>query len=452
MMSAAPPKPNIVFIFSDQQRWDTVGAYGQKLPVTPNIDALAAAGVRFRHSFTCQPVCGPARACLMTGRYATETGCFVNGIALPRSERTIAHHLAGAGYETGYIGKWHLASTINARGERIDYSLRPVPPELRGGYDFWLAADVLEFTSHSYDGHVWDRDGRRVDFPEGRYRADVLGEYAVDYIRTRTLEKPFFLFLSFIEPHHQNDHNRYEGPVGSKERFGKYEVPGDLAGTRGDWRESFPDYLGCCNAIDASVGRICDALRERGIERDTLIIYTSDHGSHFCTRNSEYKRSCHDASIRTPLVMCGPGWRGGAVVDELVSLIDLPPTVLAAAGVAPPPSMRGRPLQQLLGPSPAGWPSEVFVQISEDVVGRAVRTKKWKYAVAAPGADPIFDSGSDVYDETYLYDLEADPHERTNLAADARHAAVRKDLADILRRRMAGAGEAVPQIRPARSA
>src|SRR3954470_22035307 len=116
---SAPPKapPNIVFIFSDQQRWDTVGCYGQQLPLTPHLDRMAAEGVRFANAFTTQPVCGPTRAVLQTGRYATETGCWRNGIALGLDEPTIAKRLSAVGYEVGYIGKWHLGSGSRKPGE-----------------------------------------------------------------------------------------------------------------------------------------------------------------------------------------------------------------------------------------------------------------------------------------------------------------------------------------------
>ena len=102
--------PNIVFFFSDQQRWDTCGCYGQDLPVTPNLDQMAAEGTRFEHAFTCQPVCGPARASLKTGKYPEAVGCWRNNIHLPVDEKTIAHWLTGWGYQTAYVGKWLLAS------------------------------------------------------------------------------------------------------------------------------------------------------------------------------------------------------------------------------------------------------------------------------------------------------------------------------------------------------
>ena len=442
-------RPNILFVFSDQQRWDTLGCYGQPLPVTPNLDRMAAEGVRFERAFSCQPVCGPARATLQTGRYATELGCFTNHRRLPPDARTLAHYLGAAGYETGYVGKWHLAS-CGPGGGPDDFCTRPVPPDRRGGYcDFWLASDVLEFTSHAYDGCLFNAAMERVPFPPGRYRADVLTDGAIEFLNGRSGERPFFLFLSYIEPHHQNDHGHYEGPHGSRERFRDFVVPEDLAGTGGNWREEYPDYLGCCASLDANLGRLRQTLAARGWADNTVIIYTSDHGSHFCTRNSEYKRSCHDGSIHIPLVATGPGFTGGRVVPQLVSLMDLPATVVAAAGLARPAGMHGRALQPLVAGTADAWADEVFVQISESQVGRALRTARWKYSVSAPDRDGGRDAGSEVYVEEYLYDLAGDPHERNNLVGSPDHAAVRATLAERLKERMAEAGERVPVVRPA---
>lgn len=442
-LSAADAKgkrPNVIVFFTDQQRWDSVGCYGQKLPLTPHLDRMAAEGVRFVYAFTSQPVCGPTRSTLQTGKYATQTGCFRNGIPLPTNEKTIAHWFSEAGYEVGYIGKWHLAAT----------DAKPVPVERRGGYkDFWLASDVLEFTSHGYDGHMFDSGGRQRDFPPGRYRVDAQTDWVLEYLRTRSAQKPFFLFVSYIEPHHQNDHNRVEGPTGSREKFGDYEVPGDLVGTKGDWRQNYPDYLGCVHSLDENLGRVRDELKKLGIAENTTIFYSSDHGCHFRTRNSEYKRACHDDSIHVPLVACGPGFRGGRAVENLVSLIDVAPTLLTVAGIPTPASMQGRPLQGLVDGTARNWPEEVFVQISESEVGRAIRTKKWKYSVRAPEGKGSRDSGSKVYVEDFLYDLEKDPHERNNLVAARAMAEIRAQLAEKLKRYMARAGEQVPQILPA---
>ncbi len=441
--------PNVVVFLTDQQRWDTVGCYGQPLDVTPNMDRMAAQGVRFEHAYTCQPLCGPARAAVHTGRYATETGCFRNGIALPLDEKTIAHWMSEAGYEVGYIGKWHLASTDGLSDERdASYHTSPIPPERRGGYkDYWIASDLLEFTSHGYGGHMFDGDMKKREFRG--YRVDCHTALVLDYLRTRDGSRPFFLFISYLEPHHQNDRNCCEGPVGSKERFRDFVPPGDLAGAEGDWRENYPDYLGQVNSLDHNLGRIRDELDRLGLAGDTLILLTSDHGSHFRTRNSEYKRSCHDACIRVPMIACGPGFPDGELIGEMVSLIDLPPTVLAAAGIEKPGSMRGRPLQQLVAGTPPDWPQEIFLQISESHVGRAIRTNRWKYSVRAPDANGWTDPDSDQYTEDFLYDLEADPHERKNLVADPDYGDVRRELRRRLVARMLAAGDAAPEILPA---
>jgi uncharacterized sulfatase len=210
-----------------------------------------------------------------------------------------------------------------------------------------------------------------------------------------------------------------------------------------------PDYLGCCNSLDANVGRIRDELSKLGLADNTLVIYSSDHACHFKTRDGEYKRTCHDDSARTPLIIAGPGFAGGKVVEDMVSILDLTPTVLAAGGANLPDYLAGRPLQGLVDGSAKDWPLEVFVQISESTCGRAVRTKRWTYCVEAPKGQARFGScDSDVYHEAFLYDLQADPGQRKNLVASAEHEKVRAELCEVLLRRMAGAGEKPPKILP----
>ncbi|MEG1011985.1 MAG: sulfatase-like hydrolase/transferase [Ruthenibacterium sp.] len=437
-------KPNIIFYFADQQRWDTMGCYGQKLNVTPNLDALAQKGTLFVNAYTCQPVCGPARACLQTGKYATQVGCYRNDIELPLDVKTLASYYNENGYETAYVGKWHLASN---KDKGLCNGNKAVPQELRGGYkDYWMVADVLEATSHGYNGYVFDAENNRHDFIG--YRADCINNYAIDYLHQRKTEKPFFLFISQIEPHHQNDHARFEGPDGSKGDFKDYEVPGDLAGTGGNWRENYPDYLGQCHSLDANVGRLIDTLKAQGEWDNTILIYTADHGSHFCTRNKEYKRSCHDGCTHIPMIISGPGFEGGNRVEELVSLLDIPATLLDCAGIAVPADFQRGSLKKLVHGDRKGWPQDIFMQISENQVGRAIRTKDWKYSVRAD-ANGWTESKADIYYEDYLYDLNADPFEKHNLAQDARYVAVRDELSKLLKKEMRQAGETEPQFLPA---
>lgn len=426
-------RPNVLVFFTDQQRWDTVGAHGNPLDLTPNFDRMAKQGRLLRHSFTCQPVCGPARSVFQTGKYPTTTGCYRNDIPLPEGEKTLAHYFSKAGYETGYIGKWHLAGRD------------PVPRKEQGGYDDWLAANILEFTSWPYETDLFDRDGNRHRLPG--YRVDALTDAAIRFL-DRKRDDPFFLFLSFLEPHHQNQHDNYPAPVGYADRIANRvaSYPPDLDTLGGTTREHYHGYMGMVARLDEAFGRIIDALISLGEIDNTIILFTSDHGCHFKTRNDEYKRSCHEASIRVPTLLAGPGLNGKGEVGRSVSLIDLPPTLLDAAGIDVPSEMQGRSLFRS-----AEWPEdEIFIQISESQVGRALRTGRWKYCVADPDADGWADSASRRYTETHLYDLENDPAELDNLVAAPEYAELRGMLAKRLAARIIAAGEETAQIVPAK--
>jgi arylsulfatase A-like enzyme len=374
---------------------------------------------------------------MQTGRYATATGCWRNGMPLPEGERTLAHSFREAGYATGYIGKWHLA-----RGDRAG----PVPAAERGGYERWLAANVLEFTSDAYRTTLYDEDERAVELPG--YRVDALTDAAIRYVDAHRAD-PFFLFLSFLEPHHQNHRDDYPAPEGYAERYAGRWTPPDLAALGGSAHRHLPGYYGMVRRLDEALGRLRDALRSLGLLESTILLFASDHGCHFRTRNAEYKRSPHDASIRVPVVLSGPGFDGGGQVREMVSLVDLPPTLLDAAGLAVPEAMQGRSVVPLLRGAREDWPEEAFVQVSESETGRAVRTHRWKYGVVAPGQDGNAAPGADAYEERYLYDLLADPWELENLAGMESHREVSAVLRDRLLRRMAEAGESVPEITPA---
>jgi arylsulfatase A-like enzyme len=428
-----PDNPNVIVFFTDQQRWDTVGAHGNTLELAPNFDRLAEAGTFVANSFTCQPVCGPARSVFQTGRYPTTTGCYRNDIPLPKGERTLAHHFTAAGYDTAYIGKWHLGSA------------EPVTQEERGGYRYWLASNILEFTSGPYDTVVHDNDGKAVKLPG--YRVDALADAAIRYIVSRK-EDPFFLFLSFLEPHHQNQTDNYPAPIGYEERIRrKLAVPGDLAALGGTTAEHFPGYLGMVARLDEAFGRLVEALYSLDLLQDTIILFTSDHGCHFKTRNNEYKRSCHEASIRVPTLLHGPGFGRIGAFEGLVSLVDLAPTLLDAAVLNVPETMQGRSLLGTLR-GEAAPREEVFIQISEHHVGRALRTRRWKYEIEAPGKDGWRDSGSDFYAEARLYDLKEDPNELRNLIASPDHADIRAWLRTRISAHMQEAGEARPEILP----
>ena len=427
---------NIIFYFTDQQRWDTCGCFGQPLDITPNLDALAREGVKFDNAFSPQPVCGPCRALFQTGKYPTETGCFRNNIMLPAGVKTLGQYIEEAGYETAYIGKWHLASDGELeKPPTIDHTVTAVPRELRGGYTgFWRAADVLEFTSHGYDGFVFDENNQRVDFKG--YRADCINDMALEFLDGYTGEKPFFMTVSQIEPHHQNDRKHYEGPEGSKERFKDFILPEDLKALGGNAAEEYPDYLGQCASLDENLGRLVAKLKEKGLYENTVILFASDHGSHFLTRNrdehlngyDDYKRSCHDACLHVPLVIAGGPYRGGRTVEELVSTASLPKTILALAGVDVGGAMIGENLLDVVEKKADNRPNEIFAQISESRVGRCIRTARYTYSVYAPGVNGGAAAASDRYADDFLYDMEQDPHQLNNVVTDPAYAQVKAEL------------------------
>jgi arylsulfatase A-like enzyme len=194
--------------------------------------------------------------------------------------------------------------------------------------------------------------------------------------------------------------------------------------------------------LDEALGRIEDALRSLSLLENTIILFISDHGNHFKTRNGEYKRSCHDASIHVPCFATGPGFYGGGSVQELVSLVDIPPTLIDAAGIAVPDHLHGHSLLPLLSlPRETGrkralraqWPDHVFVQISESETGRAIRTHRWKYSVTElVDGELTQNAAAETYTEVCLYDLEHDPWELENLVNCSSHRAVKQRLRDLL--------------------
>ncbi|MEK3726001.1 sulfatase-like hydrolase/transferase [Paenibacillus sp. FSL H8-0034] len=426
-------KPNIIVFFTDQQRWDTTGVHDNPLGLTPNYDRMAQNGTHVYNSFTCQPVCGPARSCLQTGMYATQSGCYRNGISLPEGSKTLAHYFREHGFRTGYIGKWHLAGQD------------PVPESERGGYEYWLASNVLEYSSDAYDTVMYNNEMKAVKLPG--YRVDAVTDAAIRYIDDNQND-PFFLFVSYLEPHHQNHLDNYPAPLGyNRQNIGNW-MPPDLAALGGSAAQHLPGYYGMVRKLDEALGRLMDSLRSLNLLENTIILFTSDHGNHFKTRNAEYKRSCHDSSIRVPTALVGPGFNGGGRIHELVSLIDLPPTLLDAAGIPVPAQMQGHsilPLCRKSGPD-TDWDKEIFVQISEDKVARAIRTERWKYSVTAKERNGWHDSGSDVYEEEFLYDLHADPYELDNLIGVEWYQQITEQLRERLLQRMERAGETRPVI------
>ena len=409
-------KPNIIVFFTDQQRWDTSGLHGNPLSLMENFDHYAQEGTHLFNSFTCQPVCGPARASLQTGKYATKTGVFRNHITLNKNQKTLAQYLNKEGYETAYIGKWHLGSSD------------PVKKNERGGYNYWLASNLLEFTSDSYDTIIYDKDNKKIKLPG--YRIDAIVDAAIRYINQKR-KKPFFLFISLIEPHHQNHTDDYPPPIGYREKYAGRWAPPDLQSLKGTAHQHLAGYFGMTKRIDEAYGRLIDSLLSLKLMDDSVLFFTSDHGNNFKTRNEEYKRSCHESSIRVPSSVIGNVFEQGGRIKNLISILDIHATILDIAGIKNFQS-DGKSILPLVMKKNIKWIDEIFIQISESQVGRSLRTKKWKYSVNSPESDPWNEQGSNQYIEQFLYNLDADPYELNNLIGIKEFNSITKKLRDKL--------------------
>ncbi len=418
--------PNVVLFFTDQQRWDSVGLHGNPLGLTPNFDRLAGEGTFLANSFSCQPVCAPARSCLQTGLYATQTGVTSNGaIPMDSSLKTLAHHFNDAGYQTGYIGKWHLG-----KGSAVEEATR-------GGYHYWLGANSTEAISDAYDTLLYDGDGKEVRLPG--YRVDAMTDAAIRYIDEQK-ENPFFLVVSYLEPHHQNHRDDYVPPIGTRQTYTGAWTPPDLQHLGGSSAYHLGGYYATIKRLDECLGRVYDALYSLGLADETILLFTSDHGCHFRTRNEEYKRSCHESSIHVPTMIHGGPFTGNGVRKEMFNIPDIAPTLLDACGIEQQAPMSGRSILPRLAHRDLDWPDDLFVQISESECGRALRTHRWKYAVRAETLDGYdwdsfhFDTraSAETYYETFLYDLESDPYELVNLVG----APAYRELCDRLKGRL----------------
>lgn len=440
--------PNIVIYLADQFRWDFVGANRLNCSThTPNLDAMAACGTLFTHAITNQPVCSPSRSVMLTSRYATETGVWHNALPMNPALPTLAGELRKAGYTANLIGKWHLAPPTEALGGGPGY----VKPEYRGGFvDLWQGANEFELLTHPYEGTIYDGDGKAITFKD-EYRVDFVTDLAEKFLR-QPHDKPFLLYISQLEPHFQNDAKRFIAPNGVAARFQDSFVPPDLRPFPGNWQSQLPDYYGCCEAIDVSVGRVRKILEEQHLADNTIFMFISDHGCQFMTRNQEYKRSPHNSSIRIPLIFEGPGFNGSQRLDEIAGNLHIAPTLLEAAGVPVPSSMKGKSLLPMLSESKArdAWPNTELIQISESMVGRAIRTADWVYCVADPDANVHTDKSSNRYHEYLFYDEQGDPNELVNLAGRKEYRKQADDLADQLKKLIVAAGEPEPEIVPAK--
>jgi arylsulfatase A-like enzyme len=426
----AADRPNFVFLFADDQRYDAMSVvqkeHGDKgrFPwfKTPNMDRLAAEGVRFRNAFVVNSLCSPSRACYLSGKYSHVNGIYNNRTALGDRLATHASLLRAAGYSTGYVGKWHMG-------------MQPARP----GFD-WYASFTGQGT---YTGANFLVNGtpERAD----AWTDDRSAAYAIRFLETeRAKDKPFLLVVGFKAPH---------GPFTPPDRLAK-AFDGETArpvpnlglppgfnpelGKRKDVGDKVPVNLGyfrCIAGVDENVGKVLDALDRLKLTEDTVVVYASDNGFYLGEHTLADKRSGYDEALRIPLIVRYPkSGLKGALRDELVLNIDLAPTFLDLAGVAVPRDMHGKSWKPLLTKDPLKEPfrTSFFYEYFRETGGK-------KAAPAVGGFNTPTMTGvrtathkllkyRDHPGWTELFDLTADPYETTNLFGDAKHAAVRANL------------------------
>lgn len=257
------------------------------------------------------------------------------------------------------------------------------------------------------------------------------------------------MFLSQLEPHQQNDVDQFVPPTRYAETYREPFVPHDLRTLPGNWYSHLPGYYGCVQAIDDCVGKLVDTLHQTGQLDNTVIVFFSDHGCTFRTRLGEYKRSPHESSLRIPFIVAGLGFDKSTVIDELVSLIDLTPTLLDAAGVTIPANMQGTSLKRLTDDPSArkSWDSTVYIQISQSICGRAIRTPDWTYCAYDPTKEHGEAEYSTEYEDFALYSLREDSIELVNLVGRPEYKEVCDQLREELKTRIVANGEPEPNIK-----
>lgn len=443
----APPereRPNFVFMYADDQRWDALGvvqreqARRARFPWlrTPNLDRLAAEGVRFRNAFVTHSLCTPSRASFLTGRYTHAHGVLGNFTSFPSDAVTYASLLRKAGYRTAYVGKWHMGD----EGGR------------RPGFDH----------TASYRGH-----GRYFDCPfevNGEKTStkgwvdDVATDHAIDFIR-RQGKNPFALVLGFKTPHEPFSPpprlaGRWKGKaLGPPANWGAHPVylgrvhvaRREYIKPEGNRPVADPlDYFRGLAGVDENVGRVLEALDAAGIAGRTVVVYSSDNGYHLGEHGIGDKRSAYEESIRIPLLVRYPGWGGrtrpGSVIDALVLNIDLAPTFLDLAGLPVPPDMQGKSWRPLLEGRAKALRDDFLYEyfFYRDIADYELQTANPPItptitAVRTTSAKLITYPGRDWVE---LFDLSVDPYEIVNLAKDPRRAWLLQEMQARLERQL----------------
>lgn len=424
-------RPNLLVVLADQLRASSVGYAGEENVHTPTLDRLASDGVAFQNAVSMLPVCTPYRGSLMTGRTPLSTGLVLNDIPLKTTETSIAHCFKAAGYDTAYIGKWHLDGPDRTA---------PVPPgPRRQGFDHWMAANF----EHNYDNsHYTDEDGDTQVWDGWDTEAQT--SHVIDYLRSRENDDPFCVFLSWGVPHHpyrlapQRYLDMYD-PAAIEGRPNCPDVP----------RDDLWGYYAQTTFLDDQLERLLDALDELGLRDDTIVVFSSDHGDMHGSHGVYKKQWPWNESIKVPFVLRYPRIaQAGVTVDAPINVIDVMPTLLGLAGLPVPDTVEGVDLSSVIrGEAGAEAPESVLIM------------NPCPFSIGDPRGDDQYPDFRGMRLEyrgvvtdryTYvrtidkpwlLYDNVADPYQMNNLIDDPQWEPVRARLDSLMQDHMRRIGD-----------
>jgi len=411
-------RPNVLIVLADQFPAYATGYAGDPNARTPYFDRLAREGVRFVNALSNCPVSTPYRAMLQTGRRPLSTGMIANDLRLPESERTIAEVFADAGYQTGYIGKWHLDGPDRA-------GFTPPGPR-RQGYQFWAVNNC----NHNYTDTFYYRDTPQP-IPVKGYEPVVQTRLFLEFLSARDRRRPFFMQISWGPPHPPYRQIPEELRVFRPEQI---RLRPNMVRPN---REFLADFYSHIAALDAELGRILAALEQEGLLDQTVVLFTADHGDMLGCHDKWDKQIWYEESVNVPfLLRYPPRVPAGRSLDALLDGVDVMPTLLGLAGLRPPPAVEGRDLSGLFsGRGARERPASLLAaympfarQAFHYPEWRAVRTKTHTYVESRAG--PL-----------ELYDNRRDPYQMDNLVGRREAAALQAELAGRLRRLLAEAGD-----------
>jgi len=444
--------PNVLWICADDHAAYVCGAYGNKVVHTPNLDQLAATGMRFDRAFCNSPVCTASRQSFLTGRYPRTLGVTQLKTPLPDGELTLARLLKAAGYETASYGKMHFNSALtHGFDERKDLFMHPKYLEINGKRPLPEGVTVLpQWRPFRDPARIWLNSGV---LPFGALDEDMPGTWLASEAATRLLlqprDKPFFLMVSFYEPH-----SPFHFPISYRGRHKLEEFAVPKVGPEDDWQVPavFRDltdrekqgiqaaYYTSTEFMDKNVGVVLDALKRSGRERDTLVIYTGDHGYMLGQHGRFEKHCCYEPAVRASLFLRFPVQVKPGSTAALVEFVDIVPTVLDFCQVKSPPTVQGLSLIPLLKGERTTHRPHVVVEYAENEEAM-IRTDRWKliYCTGKREREDGYTTGKPLPGRTVrLYDLANDVEELTNLAGKPEHASrvegLTKLLADHMRR------------------